>query len=500
MSRQTHLSLEQAESFSRAMDAYESVKGTDAAKDFFVSIDQQLKGKEILVAIHKTASRFLDQYIAECPVESLHHLFMVFVSKLDEIIFDPSGSHCVEGVINQAFPYIDNKDFKPPFIDLYKSMISNIRDENTIGAAVLSEDKYGSHVMRCIITTLSQCKALNQHIDKLCRSIIQALIKNPEKTRIPQFSAVLQTIAKLDKESNPKLVQYLAQNVPTTFNDISDRSTSRLVEEVIRAGFDKPIHDVYENVFKTSAARAADHVVANFVLQRWLEHCNKEMFTTVSAQLLEDLENLLYRNPEVIVAYCNASARLVVDQDKIIKAFNDYRDGKNLIDTMLSLRKEKAGAQILQAICRFQQKQAEAIVGAFLELPPERLIEVCVSRTGTYVVTEYLRSNLKKNSKRKLVDHLIPIIMEIAPDRAGSYIVEDAFNASDLEKKVEICEEILKHKDAKTEAPNIWRSLKLDSFVSRRGQWEHEMITKAKVEAAMKDIIEDEPAKSFHEH
>ena len=65
--------------------------------------------------------------------------------------------------------------------------------------------------------------------------------------------------------------------------------------------------------------------------------------------------------------------------------------------------------------------------------------------------------------------------------------------------KVRLCETLVADKEMKTSAPNIWRSLKLDSFISRRGQWEHEMITKAKVESAMKDIIEEKPAKAISE-
>ena len=495
MSRQTHLNMDQAESFNRAMDAFDHVKGTPAAKDFFISIDQELKGKEILVATHKSASRFLDKYILECPVESLHSLLNIFSNKIEYLCFDASGSHCLEGVIQQSIQFADNKDFKPTFAELFKNLITNLCND-TVGVGNLAEDRYGSHVLRSIITSLSENKSLSGIVEKkLIRPVIQVLIKSPDKARVPQFSAVLQTIAKLNPENNQKVLTYLANSIPTEFDAVCDRSTSKLIEEVIKLGIEAPIQKIYETIFKDNALKAARHSVANFVLQRWLEQCTKPMFTGVAKELIPNIGMLINDQPEVVVAVCNAAARLAAEQENIIAEFNKFKGSDNLINALLGTRKEKCGAQVLQAICRFQQKPADAIVGAFLDLPKDRLQSICVSKTGTYVVTEYLRSDLKKSAKRKLVDRLIPILPEIAGDRAGSYIVEDAFKASDMEKKVAICDELTAHPDLKTNAPNIWRSLKLDSFKSRFGQWEHEMITIASVENAMKDIIEDKPAK-----
>ena len=325
--------------------------------------------------------------------------------------------------------------------------------------------------------------------------VIKIMVKSPDKARIPQFSAVLQTIAKLDPENNQNVITYLANSIPTDFEAACDDSSSKLIEEIINLGIEGPIHKIYDNMFKNNALKAAINSVANIVLQRWLEHCNKEMFADVCKELAPNIAMLINDHPEVFVALCNSAARLSTGQEIIIAEINKFKGGENLITTLLSTRKEMCGAQVLQAICRFQQKPADAIISAFLELPKDKLQSICVSKTGTHVVTEYLRSDLKNSAKRKLVDHLIPILPEIAADRAGSYIVEDAFKFSDMKKKVAICNELTSHPETKTNAPNVWRILKLDSFLSCFEQWEHEMITTANEENAMNDIIEDKPAK-----
>lgn len=486
--RKPHLNQEQADFFARAMEAYATVKGTDAAEDFFGPINQQLEGKEVLVATHKTASRFLDKYIAECPVESLHHLLLAFSRHMYELCFDACSSHSVENLFVQCAQYINSKDFVPTFQELFATILGEMRTY----AIELSEDKYGSHVVRCIITNFGGIKSLNQHIDKLCRQVIQAMVKTPDYTRSPHFSAVVQTICTLDNEKYPKLLSYLARSVPFTFESIRDKSSSHLIEEILKLNIDEPKKALFEAVFKTDALHCARDRNANFVLQRFIENTPKDYFPGICDQLLPSFSTLIDERPEVINALANAAARLKLNQDKIIQELNKLKNGKNLIDALLGIRSQKSGAMILQSVCRFEQKQADAIVGALLEMTEDKLRDLCLNKNGSYIVTEYLKSTtIKPGAKGKLIRKLTPIIPQISSDRIGSFIVEDAFKAGDMDCKIDICG-ILVDSNMKDKAPNIWRSLRIDAFLNRRGQWEHEILQAAKVEKAMKEFV-DEP-------
>ena len=83
--RERHLSFDDVKFFERAMDAYKSVKNTAEANDFFVPISQELQGKEILVAQHKTCSRFMESYIQECPITSVQKLFAALLGTVSHL-------------------------------------------------------------------------------------------------------------------------------------------------------------------------------------------------------------------------------------------------------------------------------------------------------------------------------------------------------------------------------------------------------------------------------
>ncbi|EAY13695.1 Pumilio-family RNA binding repeat containing protein [Trichomonas vaginalis G3] len=485
--KRPHLNQEQADFFSRAMEAYAAVKGTEAAADFFGPINQQLEGKEVLVATHKTASRFLDKYIAECPVESLHHLLLAFSKHMSDLCFDANASHSVENLFIQCAQFIDNKDFKPSFQELFASILGELKSY----APDLSEDRYGSHVIRSLITHYGGFKSMNQHIDKLCRQIIQAMLKTPDYTRSPHFSAVLQTICTLESDKYPKLINYLARSVPFTFDSIRDKSSSHLIEEILKLNVDEPKKVLFDNVFKTDALKCARDRQANFVLQRFLENTPKDFIPELCDQLLPNFASLLDERPEVINSLVSACARLKFNQDKIAQELNKYRNNRNLIDSLLSIRSQKAGAMILQSVCRFEQKQADPIVGAILDMTDDRFKGLCLDKNGSYIITEFLKSQtIKPGAKNKVIRKMLPILPEISANRIGSYIVEDAFKAGDMNSKVDICERLIEAQ-MKDKAPNVWRSLRVDAYMNRRGQWEHEITTAAKVEKAMKEFVDD---------
>lgn len=224
-----HLSLDDVRFFERAMDAYNSVKNTDAATDFFIQIDQALRGKEMLVAQHKVCSRFIESYVQECPLESLQKLFTRFSGHFKELSMDKFSSHTVEHMITQGIQFIDN-EITPSFGELLASVISEL----TPNAALLAQDPSGSHVVRCILGSLAKCEQFVIKIDKFARKIVQGVVQSHTIVRSTQVSVTLQAIAQLDQAVYGKLVKYLAASIPLKWDLITDKSGSKLAEVLDR--------------------------------------------------------------------------------------------------------------------------------------------------------------------------------------------------------------------------------------------------------------------------
>jgi len=286
--RQRHLSLDDAKFFQRAMAAYESVRNTDSARDFFAPIDQALSGKEILIAQHRICSRFMESYIQECPLGSLQRLFSRFSGQLSAMSLNKFSSHTVEHLVKQGIQFLD-ADVRPSFTELLASVITEL----TPGAAALAEDASGSHVARLILGELSKPDVFTQKVDKFARRIIQAVVKSG-CVRSAQLSATLQVVAQFDQARFGKLVRYLVASVPLVWRTIADKSGSMLAEALVRhAGRDAAVA-LFESVFAQSAVDAAHDHIANFVLQRWLE-CAEDVpqIERVADQLMPRMGDLL---------------------------------------------------------------------------------------------------------------------------------------------------------------------------------------------------------------
>jgi len=480
-----YLSLEQVSYFERAMETFNEIKGTEMVSDFFVSLNSELQGKEILVAQHKSCSRFIDLYIKECPVEYLHKLFLTFNRRWDDLAKDKFSSHAVEGIIIQCIPYIKNNEFKPTFSELFASMLADIRPI----APELAEDPSGSHVIRCILKNLSIVESLVNHIDKLSRQIVQVFIKDPLKSNHPQFSAVLQAIAALDAEKYGKLIKYLGNSVKYTFDDVCSKSTSRLIESLITLSNETAMNSVYESVFKESAKSISIHSVGNFVLQRWLEKAtNIEQIKGVSNSLLSDFQNILFRRPEVILALCNNLGFTKVMQDEIISALQNYPGEQNLIKKLMKIA-PPTGAKILQSLCYFDEKNSDVITGSLLDLGADGLAEVSIDKSGTFLVTEFLKSTIKVQAKHRLIRKLMPKIRSLCFDMRGTYVVEGAFECADIKLKSQICTEIA-NEEVKKKAPHLWRSFRMEQFLKNPSQWDADTEQLEKKAKVMSEFIE----------
>ena len=481
-----HLSLDDVRYFERAMSAYKSVKGTEAVNDFFGSIDQSLRGKEVLVAKHKVCSRFMEQYIQECPLESLQRLFVVFSGQFADLATDKFASHTVEHMVRQGIQFIDN-EITPSFRELLASLINEL----TPAAASLAEDPAGTHVDRVILGELSAIESFTQKIDKFARKIIQAIVQNPRLISKPHVSGTLQVLAGMNHDQYAKLLKYLVSSVPLEWRTVCDRSGSKLVEALIQGVGDDVIRVLYEKVFSDGAARCCEDDVGNYVLQKWLEFVqDPDMIAGVAEQLLSILSELLGRRPQVAVALSVGLANAAPEyQTRFLDAIEKEARGRNIVEYLNGLASPN-GPKIVQSLCHFDAKAANRFIEAMKSLGSDKIVACALDKAGSYFVSEFVRTKtIDIKAREKIIRRLIPHAKELAGSRFGSFVLDAMFNASDLATKAKICEAI-NNDEVRKSAPNIWKFFRMDQFRTKREQWEKDTVNIMKRSDAMSDIIE----------
>lgn len=485
MSKRDHLSLNEAQFFGRAFEQLKN-KENESNFEFFETLQQQLTGNEILVAKNKECSKFMEVYISKCPAEFLHQIFLSLGRSWGDLCFDPSGSRVAEALINESAEYIDSKEYKPTFFELFVNFITEIKGY----VSDLAHDKYGSHVLRRIIKQISEKGQLEKHIDKLSRQLIQGYKSDKGQAREIHYSAVLQTLLDLDQSNQvyKKITNYLASTIPYTEDDVKDQFASHLYEKVISTCPDIAINTLYNNVLKDRAVNLSKHKFGNHVLKQWILNCNDgDKVKDVLDQLLANFNEILDESPLVMHAFFNAASRVPAIQDQLVKFLKQRSGDRNIIEEFLNSNNRNAGMRILQEILRYQDKFSEYAVGAVLSLPDERLKTLCIDKDGTFVISEFFRSRIKKRPKHKLLKKIIPFAEELCIDRRGSYIIEDAFRAADIEHKALLCETLI-NLDLKNKCPKIYSNFKLQNFTNRRGQWEYEMRVLTKREDEMRGM------------
>lgn len=514
--KERHLSLDEVQYFERALNTLTEIKDLQEAENFFQQINDDLRKKEILIAKHKTCSRFLDEYIKRCPNDCLEKLFRAFSSHFEELSTDTYASHNVENLIDQTVQRLDSSDQDSLFIEYLKSFLSEL----TPVAATLADDPSGSHVARCIFNSLSIVPELTKKIDDFARKIIQSFVKNKSKMRSTYFSATVQSISSLDQERFEKLLKYLVSSVSFKFEDLSDKCTSKLIEPLIINMGKSAITAIYEQTFTNrenlpanslgGAVDCAFNQYANYVLQKWLEFCkNSEQLDVVIKQLMPKIETLLARRVQVVVSI---SRGIILTNHKLqekfykilLKQTNNEATNLNFIEYFVYF-KPPNGSKILQNMCYFDKELTNSlVVEPLIKLGKDKVTEIALDLNGSYFISDFLKSeNIDLKKRKKIIRMLIPKIGTLSTNSNGRHVVENAFNLADIQLKVEICEAIRKAaygSDSSTtsiasfkeKAKIIWENLRLDQFISRNEIWLKDTENIMKRHEAMDDIINDE--------
>jgi nucleolar protein 9 len=456
---QPHLTLDDVQFFERAITAWDSVRSNRSALDYFIPIDQFLHGRELLVASHKMASRFMSTYIKECPLSSLRRLFTSFSGHFLSLSIDRYASHSVENLIIQASPFID---------DGFRNLCVSLITELTPNAAILAEDLAGSHVARAIITEFSKEPTLIAHIDKFVRKILQNLVAKPEIVRFPKF------------------LRYLKETMPISWEVIREKNPAKAIERMIECIGQEVVSAVFAAVFQNRSVEAAFDPIANFVIQRWLEFAKlEEEIVIVAEQLIPYIPRLLERRPQVVISLAVALERV---GERHQKAFLDVLSGEgNIVEYLNEL---SHGSKILQAICRFQNGGIRVLLKALKKLNRERIVRMARDMSGSFFLSTFFESvNIPLADRQKVVEDLFPHMAELAVDEHGVSVVRSAFKSLDLLTKSRICEN-LNRENIRKEQASLWQKFRMEQFIHQREKWEQDIERLTRKEEVMDEIIE----------
>lgn len=504
--KERHLSLNEVQYFERAMDAFSEIKSYQEAADFFQPIDDELRGKEVLIAEHKVCSRFLDEYIKQCPDESLLRLFRAFSSHFEELSYDKFGSHAVENLINEVIQRLDaGSNEEARFNELLASLVTEL----TPSSPMLSENPSSTHVIRCIISKLSQFQNLVSKIDKLSRAIIRSFLEDPSKVQTIYFSATVQCIASLDPEKYKKLLNYLIASVQCQFENLSDKINSKLIESLIINLGHPATTAVFQQTLGGDVKRAVDCAFdkfANYVLQRWLEYCrDPEQLISVINQLLPKIEQLISRRPQVVVSI---SKGLILTnhklQDSFMKKLNEQTNGTNFVEYFSHFNPPN-GTKLLQNLCYFNSKAIQAtLIDSMVKMEGEIIYLISIDVGGSYFINDFLKSeSIDIKLRKKIIRRIVKQMGQLAIDRNGRYVVESSFNLADIQLKKEICSNIketcqgqqiegMSVQKYKENAKTVWKNLRMEQFISNVDMWTKDTNLIMKRQEAMNEIINDE--------
>jgi len=275
---------------------------------------------------------------------------------------------------------------------------------------------------------------------------------------------------------------------------------SRLLETIVQYAPGKQFKAMYKAMFLESLGNLVKNDIASYVLIRILERLSHDDLQHAVAQICPQIPLLIERSRtsiiKVLIERCQVRQVDVQPIADVIKAgcdgsdprafFNMLKIGNDETEGMSEERKSRIevqdsgrlhGSLMVQAMVNAPGPLRDLVTSNILTMGESSLLAMARDRAATHVLQAVLSCDGQtKPVRRKIVQHFVGHIEELALDSIASHVVDTFWQATrDLFFVREtIAEELQRSEAALRDSFSgraVWRNWRMDLFRSRRVDW-----------------------------
>lgn len=279
---------------------------------------------------------------------------------------------------------------------------------------------------------------------------------------------------------------------------LSDPVGSHFLENVISFAKTKYVERLYRVYIKDQIVRLAKRdTTGAFVIQSLLKNMKDKEVKEILDALLPDLSILLNSNMDFGTTIINACIKQNnYMRDEVIgqlmkKYYPDGSSEKNILESCLLLAsstlgntkddwptaEERRRSIFLEELIDFDDKFLEVAIESMLNLPEERLLQMCYHGVFSHVVEHVLQVQRVDIIKRKLLlNILIKDIVKLACNAYGSHIVDKLwdFTAKLTLYKERIAAALVENSEMVKNSVygrQVWKNWQLEKYIRKRWEW-----------------------------
>ncbi|EPZ31828.1 ARM repeat-containing protein [Rozella allomycis CSF55] len=437
--------------------------------EFLENVFREIDGHEVQLSLHKVTSTVLEKIIEKC---SIFHI-RVFVDRIsgqvDRLAFHRSGSHVLEKTFKRMLDEgagneqdnDENKDLR----NIQKLLQDSLEE---LDVQQLLGDQYGSHIFRIIIDNLCANEELKQSLESVINRISQ--IKNiwqlglsvhsscslqklmnclHKNNHIELFNKIFKNV--LDLESNAP-INLLSDKQSLVNADIliTNKNGSHFMQVILETISDEDFVFLFENLLQKKLAKYVSHDCANFVVQQFLDRCNKEQLEIFlkTENVISDVTKAT--NIGVLIKCADACIRIEALYKKFMEVLKKSVNVEDslLLKSLLFLSSQSfkpQGAVLLDKLFMFPFEHVSMLSNSILDMDENNIFQWSTDKVACHVIESFLKGTAPNKMKKKLSHTLIGKALELALDQYGSYILESVWSAAEVNVKKTLAESLVKN-------------------------------------------------------
>lgn len=430
---------------------------------------------------------------------SMENLFLFFLNEvrpyLKDMIAQQYASHTLRLIIliiaGKELPSttMSNSTVRSKKSKIARKMIE-ISDNEDFSRAFQVPSSFKDELKQLIDTlkTLDRKQAREFAIEKVASPVLQLLIQVEgivDRDRPIWHLIFLRDDEEKDSQEEA-FVEYL----------LSDAVGSHFLEHTIKDQRLKYVEKLYRNYMSTRVLKLARRdTTGSYVIQALLKKLKQNEVREMLDQLIPEMSILMTTNLEMGQSIIDASAQhrdykrdAIIEE--MVKKYTPKENESDILESVLQLAgstlgntkddwptaEERRRALFLEKLITFDKRFLELTVDNLLSLPQERLIQMCFHGVFSHVVENALIPDLDIIKRRRLLNALVPSVVDLSCNAYGSHIVDKLwpFTIKLNNYKERIARELVGQKEKVKESTYgrlVWKNWKMELFVRKRHDW-----------------------------
>ncbi|TKY61158.1 Pumilio-like 23 [Spatholobus suberectus] len=378
-------------------------------------------------------------------------------------------------------------NFQPGFLNLLKSLVSEMLNHAKKCIKTLQVDQFSSLVFQTMLRVLAGDDEELLHVIPI---LLGCKDKNNAEDNFIETTVVLE-LKNLLKESK----------------------FSHLMEVVLEVSPKVLFNELFTKVFRNSLFELSSHQHGNYVVQALISYASsQDLMELIWEELGPNMEDLFKMGrSRVVASLVAASARLHVNESKCCQVLAEAvcpvdESPKWIVPRLLFLdsyftcddksnwswlsgaKMHVVGSLILQTVFRFRGEYIQPYIISITSMEATHVLEAVRDARASHVIEAFLCSGASVKQKRRLVTKLQGHFGEVALHSSGAFTIEKSFTASNLSLREAIVSELLAVRSelSKTkQGPYLLGKLDIDGFAASPDHWRSKQASK---ESTYKDF------------